>query len=135
MSMYIEDESTQGYIRDQIKSHTKSHDDNDIKETKLKYCPFCGGKATLRKSEETKLYHIACFECGCRQDSSYKAESVINAWNTRKPMDNIVAELDKAESVKTFGSLNSGNRLIPVKDAINIVKKGGIQAAEQEEGE
>lgn len=68
-----------------------------MNDTKLKPCPFCGGAATLRKSEETKLYHIACFECGCRQDSSYKAESVIIAWNTRKPMDNIVAGLEIAK--------------------------------------
>ena len=27
MGMYIEDETTQGYIKDQIKSHTKSHND------------------------------------------------------------------------------------------------------------
>lgn len=53
---------------------------------------------------------------------------------TAYDVKNVEAELDKAESVKTFGSLNSGNRLIPVKDAINIVKKGGIPAAEQEEG-
>jgi hypothetical protein len=36
----------------------------------------------------------------------------------------IVTKLDNAESVKVFGSLNSGNRLIPVSDAIDIVKGG-----------
>lgn len=96
-----------------------------MSEAELKPCPFCGGEATLRKSEETKLYHIACFECGCRQDSSYKAESCINAWNTRKPIDSIVEQLKNAETVKNFGSRNSGNLLIPLKDAIEIVRKAG----------
>lgn len=46
---------------------------------------------------------------------------------TAYDVEKVVEELDKAESVKTFGSLNSGNRLIPVKDAINIVKAGGVE--------
>ena len=41
-------------------------------------------------------------------------------------IEKIVGKLDNAESIKIFGSLNSGNRLIPVNDAINIVKAGGI---------
>ena len=46
---------------------------------------------------------------------------------TAYDVEKVVAELDKAESVKTFGSLNSGNRLIPVSDAIDIVKRGGVE--------
>lgn len=42
-------------------------------------------------------------------------------------ISNVVEELDNAESVKIFGSLNSGNRLIPVSDAIEIVKRGGVE--------
>lgn len=42
-------------------------------------------------------------------------------------ISNVVEELDNAESVKIFGSLNSGNRLIPVSDAIDIVRKGGVE--------
>ena len=52
-------------------------------------------------------------------------QDIDTAYDVKK----VVEELNKAESVKTFGSLNSGNRLIPVKDSINIVKKGGIPAA------
>ena len=59
-------------------------------KSELKPCPFCGRKATLRKSEETKLYHVACFDCGCRQDASYKVERVIEAWNMRKQMDDVM---------------------------------------------
>lgn len=39
-------------------------------------------------------------------------------------IEKVVEKLDNAESIKIFGSLNSGNRLIPVKDAIDIVKAG-----------
>ena len=41
-------------------------------------------------------------------------------------IEKVVTGLDNAESVKVFGSLNSGNRLIPVSDAIDIVRKGGV---------
>lgn len=46
---------------------------------------------------------------------------------TAYDVEKVVAELETAESVKTFGSLNSGNRLIPVQDAIDIVKAGGVE--------
>lgn len=46
---------------------------------------------------------------------------------TAYDVEKVVAELDNAESVKVFGSLNSGNRLIPVSDAIDIVKRGGVE--------
>ena len=41
-------------------------------------------------------------------------------------IDVVVAKLECAESVKNFGSRNSGNLLIPLNDAIEIVRKGGI---------
>ena len=40
-------------------------------------------------------------------------------------IDAVVASLECAESVKNFGSRNSGNLLIPLSEAINIVRKGG----------
>ena len=52
---------------------------------------------------------------------------MIKALPTAYDVEKVVAELEKAESVKVFGSLNSGNRLIPVKDAIDIVKQGGVE--------
>lgn len=72
---------------------------------------------------------------GCHTGKAWIREIELDDIPTAYDVEGVVAELNKAESVKTFGSLNSGNRLIPVKDAINIVKKGGIPAAEQEEGE
>ena len=105
-----------------------------MSDLKLLPCPFCGGEATLRKSEETKLYHIACFECGCRQDSSYKAESVINNWNTRTPMSNIVEKLEEAKEKAQdemeeciFKGLpyhdSTEGKVIGITTSINIVKQ------------
>lgn len=107
-----------------------------MSEIKLKPCPFCGGEATLRKSELAGLYHIACFECGCRQDASYKKETVIKAWNTRKPMERIVEQLeaDRNELQEIIGSgardiyknTNFGY-LTAINKAIKIVQKGGAE--------
>lgn len=52
---------------------------------------------------------------------------MVEAMPTAYDVEKVVAELDNAESVKVFGSLNSGNRLIPVSDAIDIVKRGGVE--------
>lgn len=52
---------------------------------------------------------------------------VIENAPTAYDIEKVAAELYNAESVKLFGSLNSGNRLIPVSDAIDIVRKGGVE--------
>lgn len=65
--------------------------------SELKCCPFCGGEAKLTYfgAAQIPFYKIACAECGCTQESSIHRESVINAWNTRKPMANIVEKLEE----------------------------------------
>lgn len=45
------------------------------------------------------------------------------AYNPEK----VVEELETAKSVKNFGSRNSGNLLIPLNEAIDIVKRGGVE--------
>ena len=89
----------------------------------------------LIDADELKGCKILQPYIGCATGKAWIREIELDDIPTAYDVKNVEAELDKAESVKTFGSLNSGNRLIPVKDAINIVKKGGIPAAEQEEGE
>lgn len=64
----------------------------------LKPCPFCGGEVKLNYvggDSYIPYYFISCKECGCKQASSIHKEAVINAWNTRKPMEAVVAELEK----------------------------------------
>lgn len=58
----------------------------------LKPCPFCGGKAKIRKAGKDG-YCVVCSECGARgervvvkewHDTKYIAQQQAkNAWNTR----------------------------------------------------
>lgn len=50
---------------------------------------------------------------------------VIKEHPTAYSVDKVVEELETDSSVKLFGSENSDNYLIPVKRAIEIVKRGG----------
>lgn len=106
-----------------------------MSDTKLRCCPFCGGEARLNYfgSGHIPYYQISCSECGCRQASSIHKESVINTWNTRKPIDRIVEqlenELELAEKQKeecTFKALPYYDRtegyIVAMSNAINIVK-------------
>ena len=75
------------------------------------------GCAIIRPTSHESIQHIK--QCG---DDVLNHNDIPTAYS----VDAVVAELEKAESVKTFGSVNSGNRLIPVKDAVNIVKAGVV---------
>lgn len=46
---------------------------------------------------------------------------------TAYDIDNVVEEFKTDSSVKLYGSGNSGNYLIPVNKAIEIVKQGGVR--------
>jgi len=104
---------------------------NDIK---LLPCPFCGGEAHKRiafpcdpDGLEMNLHIVGCKTCDIEFSWLWDEEVAIELWNTRKPMDRIVEELEQAESVKCYGSRNSGNYMIPLADAIKIVKAGGVE--------
>ena len=57
--------------------------------------------------------------------SIFSAVAVLQNQPTAYDPDKVVEQLEKADSVKCYGSNNSGNYLIPVKDAAEIVKAGG----------
>ena len=67
-----------------------------MSETKLKPCPFCGGKPVLLKHNDEDYYKVFCECCGARQwtFANRTDRDAIRNWNTRKPMDNIVVELE-----------------------------------------
>ena len=74
---------------------------------KLLPCPFCGGEATLRKSAFFTCKTFAkCKKCGARtlEYSSASMEdaemNAIHSWNTRKPMERIVEQLEEIKVIR-----------------------------------
>ncbi len=75
----------------------------------LKPCPFCGGKVkgyldnhkkAMIECEKCNMYFGVKLEIGCELVEGWKAtfdskEELFEAWNTRKPMEAVVAELEK----------------------------------------
>lgn len=72
-------------------------------EIKLKPCPFCGGEAVLHVEDGVCAI---CRKCGCRTislvDGNYSGKpggnaikAVAEKWNTRKPMERIVEQLEE----------------------------------------
>lgn len=69
----------------------------------LKPCPFCGGVAKLYGSSKItgtgfKHYQIVvCLndDCGCRTGFCETVADAIEKWNTRKPIEKIVEELEE----------------------------------------
>ena len=65
-------------------------------------CPFCGGEAKLRHYEDIKKdfvsvyqYYIECTNCKTQSGWKANVEDAESAWNTRKPMETVVAELSE----------------------------------------
>ena len=107
-----------------------------MSETKLLPCPFCGGEAIIDRED------IFCDNCylSMRIDSRVHngdAETydeartqAINDWNTRKPMDNIVAELEKAKTSSNYeieGLITRNGYIMGIDKSIDIVKAGGVE--------
>ena len=65
----------------------------------LKPCPFCGGEAELKRVERTILgteyFSVICTTCHCQTAGNQDVEKSIAVWNTRKPMEAVVAELNE----------------------------------------
>ena len=70
-----------------------------MNEKKIKKCPFCGGEAKKTVIHEdilhVKYWGIRCTVCGCKTSGWQDVNKAIEAWNTRKPMENMVNKLDK----------------------------------------
>ena len=116
--------------------------------SELKRCPFCGGEdiryslKTMGRREGT--YHVAmyCNKCNCygartiikpleetrwqiENNEKYK-EIAIKAWNTRKPMQNIVERLETLrEAMPVFMTDYENGVDGGYLDAIEIVKEEG----------
>ena len=121
-----------------------------MSEVKLLPCPFCGGEVEVKSCSSNffdSVFEIVCRECGCRQAPSIHKEAVINAWNRRKPMEDIVAELEyqkeKCEEDMEYWNEKSwkdsaaytnwdlcNRKSNDLEEIIDIVRKGGVEDGE-----
>ena len=72
----------------------------------LKSCPFCGGEAVTenRHNRWTDWWKVKCMGCNASLNERYEYEfEAVAAWNTRKPMEAVVAELMKLRERDKFG--------------------------------
>ena len=68
---------------------------------KLKKCPFCGGKGELWNNKLTyRLYGVICEECDCMTPYFTTREEAIEAWNRRKPLEDIVEQLEQLQDIE-----------------------------------
>lgn len=105
-----------------------------MSEVKLLPCPFCGGEVEVKSCSSNffdSVFEIVCRECNCRQAPSIHKEAVINAWNTRKPIEDIVERLENAK--EDFREYRDGKLVYEItasvsgiNKAIEIVK-GGVE--------
>lgn len=105
-----------------------------MSDEKLLRCPFCGGEATIHKSKFG--YGVMCktpFCCDLTSANSTE-EDAIRMWNTRKPMERIVEQLEERKNhadnmLLEFKGTMTGQRCEvrseAYKKAIEIVKGGG----------
>ena len=101
-----------------------------MSEIKLLRCPFCGGEAELLKGQCEIDNYVMCLECRSKTKLYNTKASAIKAWNTRKPLQNIVERLEEqAEECRkywqefddedSFGGMNA------YCYAVKIVKEEG----------
>lgn len=98
-----------------------------MSETELKCCPFCGSKAKIAAFDwgySVKEYWVGC-SCGCEKKKFHSKEEAVENWNTRKPMDNIEAELEKEKAKSIYDSDSAIDVKSAYSKAIDIVRKGG----------
>ena len=70
--------------------------------SELKRCPFCGGEARLADEPIGKgkyLYSVLC-ENDCVVQGTYftTAETAIEAWNNRKPLERVIERLEEVDN-------------------------------------
>lgn len=98
---------------------------------KLKPCPFCGGEAEvighyIKGVANNYQYFVRCKSCKARPRSCNtfkKKEKAIEYWNTRKPIDRIVEQLEEKIEENPYCSL--ADYRAGLFEAIEIVK--GVQ--------
>lgn len=95
-----------------------------MSDEKLKPCPFCGGEAEIKETENDvgcKIWYIECSDCELTIKNGYLPKGLIRKWNTRKPMERIVEQLTEERDKPEYDEFETGC----FNKAISIVKRGG----------
>lgn len=108
-----------------------------MSEIKLLPCPFCGGEAeyTEKGNEYMGISEtmIKCKKCHTKQvhkwlkykfNFDFIREKTFEAWNNRKPMDDIVERLEDLQQ-PCYECRESCNEKCVIERAIDIVKEVG----------
>lgn len=103
-------------------------------EIKLLPCPFCGEKAEIINHRSGE-YAVECTNCYGKTHRSVTEKLAIERWNTRKPIDRIVEQLQE----KAREAQEAGDRQISIdyremdystaqafSEAVEILKDGGL---------
>ena len=99
-------------------------------DEKLKPCPLCGGEADLKRGLYVIDNYVMCRACKTKTTLYNTKDEAIKRWNTRKPIDRIVEQLDTEVKrailnfSETYDSYYEG-KMIAYDSAEQIVK--GVQ--------
>ena len=99
-------------------------------QNKLLPCPFCGGEVEMYSTQADAISEYYGFHCkSCDMATSYDypndREEAIKNWNTRKPLERIVKQLEEY----AFDYYLSDGEAVDLRDAVGIVRKGGVEDA------
>lgn len=88
---------------------------------RLKPCPFCGEEVEV--FEGYTGWYIEC-DCGNSTWACDTKEELVECWNTRKPMDRIVEQLEEAKGKPYTDGVHAYNEndFIDIDKVIEIVK-------------
>lgn len=89
-----------------------------MSDIELKPCPFCGGEAVVHVNNGVRAI---CKECGASskvlvdgysqgRPNGSAIKGVVKAWNTRKPMERIVEQLERERLIAFETLANTGDK-------------------------
>lgn len=102
----------------------------------LKPCPFCGGEARINSDHEAVrdteghlwAFTVGCSKCCATSGLCCSPDKAIEAWNTRQPMEAVVAEMEKLQRHTWGVTMLTAEDYVKVSDlrkVIEIARKEG----------